>query len=89
MIIWGDLMNDLRNLLTPPQQYLLQPETSMYDHAFVRNDSGEILVSAERWKRDIEYRYEHIGKATKNGPFVTCLANWDIVKVFPVRKHLP
>ncbi|KAH3691837.1 hypothetical protein DPMN_191015 [Dreissena polymorpha] len=102
MIIWGDWKAGMRILLmlndnTPPQQYLLQfcrqdtpePETSMYENAFVRKDSGQILVSAKRWKQDIEYRYKHVGEATKNGPSDSFLANWDIVQAFPVCNPLP
>ncbi|KAH3740385.1 hypothetical protein DPMN_047091 [Dreissena polymorpha] len=103
MTIWEDWKAGFQNLLmlhdntTPPQQYLLQvirvytpePETSLTDDTFVRKDSGQILFSAERWKNDIAYDARDQGEATKNGPSVSWVPNWDIVQAFYVRKPLP
>ncbi|KAH3740262.1 hypothetical protein DPMN_046964 [Dreissena polymorpha] len=90
MTIWEDWRAGMKNLLmlhdntTPPQQYLLQvfqdytpePVTSLTDDRFVRKDSGQILLSAERWKNVIEYENRDQGEATKNGPSVSFTPNW-------------
>ncbi|XP_052239716.1 uncharacterized protein LOC127850612 isoform X3 [Dreissena polymorpha] len=103
MTIWEDWKAGLDNLLmlhdntTPPQQYLLQdiqdytpePATSLTDDRCVRKDSGQILFSAERWKQHIEYETRHMGEATKNGPSVSVVPNWDIVQACHIRKPLP
>ncbi|KAH3740427.1 hypothetical protein DPMN_047133 [Dreissena polymorpha] len=103
MTIWEDWRAGMINLLmlhdntTPPQQYLLQvigvntpePWTSLTHDTFVRKDSGQILFSAERWKNDIAYDTRDRGEATKNGPSVSWLSNWDMVQAFHVRKPLP
>ncbi|XP_052239731.1 uncharacterized protein LOC127850612 isoform X7 [Dreissena polymorpha] len=103
MTVWEDWKAGLLNLLmlhddtTPPQQYLLQviqdytpePETSLTNDMFVRKDSGQILLSSERWKNDIAYEVRDRGEATKNGPSVSVLPNWDIVYACHVRKPLP
>ncbi|KAH3740370.1 hypothetical protein DPMN_047076 [Dreissena polymorpha] len=105
MTVWEDWKAGMKNLLmlhdntTPPQQYLLQviqvytpePVTSLTDDRFVRKDSGQILFSAERWKQHIEYenRAKGLREATKNGPSVSWVPNWDIVQAFHVRKPLP
>ncbi|KAH3740341.1 hypothetical protein DPMN_047046 [Dreissena polymorpha] len=103
MTVWEDWKAGLLNLLmlhddtTPPQQYLLQviefytpePVTSLINDSLVRKDSGQILLSAERWKNNIEYEDRARGKATKNGPSVSWMRNWDIVNAFHIRKPLP
>ncbi|KAH3740609.1 uncharacterized protein LOC127851686 isoform X9 [Dreissena polymorpha] len=103
MTIWEDWKAGMDNLLmlhdntTPPQQYLLhviqdytpEPVTSLTHDRFVRKDSGQILLSAERWKQHIEYETRHMGEATQNGPSVSWVPNWDIVCAFHVRKPLP
>ncbi|KAH3740257.1 uncharacterized protein LOC127850612 isoform X1 [Dreissena polymorpha] len=103
MTIWEDWRAGMINLLmlhdntTPPQQYLLQviqdytpePMTSLTDDRFVRKDSGQILLSAERWKNNIAYELRDQGEATQNGPSVSVMPNWDIVDAFHVRKPLP
>ncbi|KAH3690804.1 hypothetical protein DPMN_191660 [Dreissena polymorpha] len=93
--IWNHLM--LHDDTTPPQQYLLQviqsntpePMTSLTSDMFVRKDSGQILLSAERWKNVIAYEKRGTEEATKNGPSVSWIPNWDIVHAFHVRKPLP
>ncbi|XP_052238624.1 uncharacterized protein LOC127849915 [Dreissena polymorpha] len=105
MTFWEDWKTGMNNLLmlhddtTPPQQYLLQvikpytpePVTSLTDDRLVRKDSGQILLSAERWKQHVEYenRAEGLGEATKNGPSVSFTPNWDIVNACHIRKPLP
>ncbi|KAH3793560.1 hypothetical protein DPMN_147074 [Dreissena polymorpha] len=103
MTIWEDWTAGMNNLLmlhdntTPPQQYLLQdiqdytpePVTSLTDDGLVRKDSGQILLSAERWKNNIAYKGRDAGEATKNGPSVSWMTNWDIVYACHVRKPLP
>ncbi|KAH3740393.1 hypothetical protein DPMN_047099 [Dreissena polymorpha] len=103
MTVWEDWKAGILNLLmlhdntTPPQQYLLQviqdytpePVTSLTDEMLVRKDSGQILLSAERWKNNIAYTVRDAGEATKNGPSVSWVPNWDIVQAFHVRKPLP
>ncbi|KAH3740660.1 hypothetical protein DPMN_047370 [Dreissena polymorpha] len=103
MTIWEDWKAGFQNLLmlhdntTPPQQYLLQvigvytpePVTSLTVDRLVRKDSGQILLSAERWKNNIAYETRDEGEATTNGPSVSWVPNWDIVYAFHVRKPLP
>ncbi|KAH3740539.1 hypothetical protein DPMN_047245 [Dreissena polymorpha] len=103
MTVWEDWRTGMYNLLmlhdntTPPQQYLLQviqrytpePATSLTDDRLVRKDSGQILFSAERWKSSIAYNARDRGEATKNGPSVSWVPNWDIVQACHVRKPLP
>ncbi|KAH3690727.1 hypothetical protein DPMN_192962 [Dreissena polymorpha] len=103
MTVWEDWKAGILNLLmlhdntTPPQQYLLQviagntpePATSLTHDMYVRKDSGQILFSAERWKNNIAYEVRDLGEATKNGPSVSWMPNWDIVNAFHVRKPLP
>ncbi|KAH3783702.1 uncharacterized protein LOC127843090 [Dreissena polymorpha] len=89
----------LRDDITPPQQYLLQviykytpePVTSISDDRFVRKDSGQILLSSERWKNYVEQRAAaaHAGEVTQNGPSVSNIPNWDIVSAFHVCKPIP
>ncbi|XP_052241476.1 uncharacterized protein LOC127851686 isoform X2 [Dreissena polymorpha] len=97
---WKAGMNNLlmlRDDTTPPQQYLLQvikpytpePETSLTHDMFVRKDSGQILLSAERWKNHIAYEARDQGEVFKNGPSVSWVPNWDIVNACHVRKPLP
>ncbi|KAH3740564.1 hypothetical protein DPMN_047270 [Dreissena polymorpha] len=103
MTVWENWKTGMKNLLmlhdntTPPQQFLLQviqdhtqePVTSLTDERFVRKDSEQILLSAERWKNAIAYEARFAGEATQNGPSVSWLPNWDIVQAFHVRKPLP
>ncbi|XP_052277879.1 uncharacterized protein LOC127876592 isoform X2 [Dreissena polymorpha] len=87
----------LRDDITPPQQYLLQviypytpePVTSISDDRFVRKDSGQILLSSERGKQNIEQKVSRLGEVTRNGPSVSYIPNWDIVRTFPVCKPIP
>ncbi|KAH3740275.1 hypothetical protein DPMN_046977 [Dreissena polymorpha] len=103
MTVWEDWRTGMYNFLmlhddtTPPQQYLLQviqvytpePVTSLTHDWFVRKDSGQILLSAERRKNHIAYEARDRGEVTKNGPSVSYIRNWDIVEAYHVRKPLP
>ncbi|KAH3709055.1 hypothetical protein DPMN_068515 [Dreissena polymorpha] len=103
MTVWEDWKSWMLNLLmlhddtTPPQQYLLQaiqtytpePETSLIHGTLVTNDCGQVLLSAERGKQYIEYEDRDRGEATKNGPSVSFIPNWDVVNAFHIRKPLP
>ncbi|XP_052237732.1 uncharacterized protein LOC127849050 [Dreissena polymorpha] len=103
MTVWEDWKASMVNLLMlrddtiPPQQYLLQviendtpePVTSLTHGMFVRKDSGQVLLSAERWKQYLEYEARDLGEATKNGPSVSFTPNWDIVNAWHVLKPLP
>ncbi|KAH3716679.1 hypothetical protein DPMN_059405 [Dreissena polymorpha] len=102
MTVWDDWKIGMRNLLmlhddtTPPQQYLLQviqdytpePVTSLTHDTFVRKDSGQVLLSAERCKQEIAYKGRDRGEATTNGPSVSFIPNWDVVYAYHVRKPL-
>ncbi|XP_052260119.1 uncharacterized protein LOC127864506 isoform X3 [Dreissena polymorpha] len=89
----------LNDEITPPQQYLLQviklktpePEISLCDDCFVRKDSGQVLLSAERWKQDQKLLIWDRGSgiATENGPSVSWVPNWDIVQSIHILKPLP
>ncbi|KAH3842125.1 hypothetical protein DPMN_115613 [Dreissena polymorpha] len=81
---------------TPPQQYLLQvfkrdtpePETSLIHDTFVRKDSGQVLISAEKFKQQLAYEDRDQGKAIEHGPSVSVMPNWDVVHACHVRKPL-
>ncbi|KAH3812662.1 uncharacterized protein LOC127835240 [Dreissena polymorpha] len=102
MTVVEDWEEGMRNYLmlhddsTDPQQYLLQvfrddtpePETNLHDDAFVMNDSGQVLLSAERYKQVIEHQSTVIGETTKHGPSVSWVPDWDIVHALYVRKPL-
>ncbi|KAH3815884.1 hypothetical protein DPMN_144420 [Dreissena polymorpha] len=93
MTVVEDWKAGMRNYLmlhgdsTDPQQYLLQvftvdtpePETNLYYDVFVLNDSGQVLLNAGRHKQDIEHQFTVIGEATKHGPSVTWVRDWNIV----------
>ncbi|KAH3824640.1 hypothetical protein DPMN_126477 [Dreissena polymorpha] len=80
MSVWEDWEVGMANLLmlqdkiTPPQQYSLlvtdqdttEPETSLYNETFIRKDSGQILLSAERGKQDMKFCGWVKGEVTKN-----------------------
>ncbi|XP_052257105.1 uncharacterized protein LOC127862152 [Dreissena polymorpha] len=99
---WGDWEAGMWNLLmlhddlTPPQQYLLQaidngspePESRLSD-IFVRNDHGQVLLSAEQFKKRLKDLARERAEATQNGPSVSYIPNWDMVCAFHVRKPLP
>ncbi|KAH3750038.1 uncharacterized protein LOC127848421 [Dreissena polymorpha] len=105
MTVWEDWKASMVNLLMlrddtiPPQQYLLQviqedtpePETSLISDMYVAKDTGQVLFSAERLKQSYEYLFKvrNGGDATRNGPSVSFVPNWDIVHAFHVLKPLP
>ncbi|KAH3748929.1 uncharacterized protein LOC127847873 [Dreissena polymorpha] len=103
MKVWTDWKAGMKNLLmlrddtTPAQQYLLQiyrrdtpePETSLYDDHFVRKYSGQVLLSADRFKDLIDKQIENRKDVTRNGPSVSNTPNWDIVHAIHVCKPLP
>ncbi|KAH3740047.1 uncharacterized protein LOC127851441 isoform X1 [Dreissena polymorpha] len=61
---------------------------SVWDDRWARTDSGEVLMSAERFKQDLAYKYRDC-ELTKNGPSVSYIPNWDIVVAYIVPKPLP
>ncbi|KAH3870349.1 hypothetical protein DPMN_033531 [Dreissena polymorpha] len=103
MRVWGDWEAGMGNLLmlhddrTPPQQYLLQVSrgdsselaSSLCNDAYVMKHSGEVLLSAERFKQEIEHANRDLGDAIKSGPSVSFLPNLDCVYAFHVLKPLP
>ncbi|KAH3739276.1 hypothetical protein DPMN_045926 [Dreissena polymorpha] len=103
MRVWGDWEYGIVNALMLkddiglPQQYLLQairnntpePETSLRGDMFVRKDSGEVLISAERHKQIVEYTIQNKEEITRNGPSVSNSLNWDMVIAVHVCKPLP
>ncbi|KAH3740243.1 hypothetical protein DPMN_046944 [Dreissena polymorpha] len=103
MIVWEDWEAGMRNFLmlhddiTPPQQFLLQvikedtpePVRSLCNDANVMKYSGEVLLSAERFKQENAHYATEFGEATKNGPSVSFIYNWDMVHAFHVLKPLP
>ncbi|XP_052227075.1 uncharacterized protein LOC127841948 isoform X2 [Dreissena polymorpha] len=97
---WEEGMHNLLMLhdnITPPQQYLLQlfrndrpePVNGVYQYEFVRKESGQILLSSERYKHSFELWHQEQGVATLSGPSVSFIRNWDIVHGFHVCKPLP
>ncbi|KAH3717087.1 hypothetical protein DPMN_059865 [Dreissena polymorpha] len=63
--------------------------TELFDNRFVRKYSGEVLMSAERWKDEIEMINKDKGDVTQNWPSVSWIHNWDMVHAFAVCKPLP